>query len=42
MNALKAVAIGAEITVIGTLAVSSYRIAFAGHEADWGSPARPC
>jgi hypothetical protein len=36
MNALKAAAIGAEIAVISTLAVSSWHIAFAGDGArDW-------
>jgi hypothetical protein len=40
MNALKGAAICAEVAVISTLAVSSYNIAFSGHEADWlaGAP----
>jgi hypothetical protein len=40
VNALKSFAIGAEVTVISTLAVSSYNVAFSGHEADWlaGAP----
>jgi hypothetical protein len=38
--ALKIAAIGAEVAVISTLAVSSYNVAFVGHEADWlaGAP----
>ena len=35
MNALKLAAIGAEVTVISTLAVSSWRIAFGGGGSDW-------
>jgi hypothetical protein len=40
MNALKAAAIGAEIAVVSTLAVSSWRIAFSGPSPDWlaGAP----
>jgi hypothetical protein len=40
MNALKIAAIGAEIAVVSTLAVSSYHIAFAGPAPDWlaGAP----
>ena len=40
MSALKIAAIGAEIAVVSTLAVSSYNVAFSGHEADWlaGAP----
>ena len=40
MNALKIAAVGAEITVISTLAVSSYHIAFSGPSPDWlaGAP----
>ena len=40
MNALKLAAIAAEVVVVSTLAVSSFRIAFSGHEADWlaGAP----
>jgi hypothetical protein len=40
MNALQIFAIGAEVAVISTLAVSSYNIAFSGHDADWlaGAP----
>ena len=40
MNALKLAAIAAEVVVVSTLAVSSWGIAFSGHEADWlaGAP----
>lgn len=40
MNALKIAAIGAEVAVVSTLAVSSWNVAFAGHSADWlaGAP----
>ncbi len=40
MSALKIAAIGAEIAVISTLAVSSYHIAFSGRSTDWlaGAP----
>jgi hypothetical protein len=35
VNALKVAAIGAEVAVISTLAVSSYNVAFADHGGDW-------
>ena len=40
MNALKIAAIGAEVAVVSTLAVSSYHVAFAGPSRDWlaGAP----
>ena len=40
MSALKIATIGAEVTVISTLAVSSYHIAFSGPSPDWlaGAP----
>ena len=40
MNLLQIAAICAEVVVVSTLAVSSWRIAFSGHEADWlaGAP----
>ena len=40
MNALKVAAIGAEIAVVSTLAVSSYHVAFSGSNPDWlaGAP----
>jgi hypothetical protein len=40
MNALKIAAIGAEVAVVSTLAISSYHIAFSGPSPDWlaGAP----
>jgi hypothetical protein len=40
LNALKVAAIGAEVAVVSTLAVSSYHIAFSGPSPDWlaGAP----
>jgi hypothetical protein len=39
MNALQVAAIGAEIAVVSSLAVSSYSVAFTGHSSDWGAVA---
>jgi hypothetical protein len=40
MNALEVAAMGAEVAVVSTLAVSSYHIAFGGPNPDWlaGAP----
>jgi hypothetical protein len=42
MSALKIAAIGAEVTVISALAVSSYHIAFSGPSPDWLAGDRSC